>query len=299
MYKFTFVVLHYKTLQDTIECVDSILYSVKYENYYIVIVDNGSNDNSGVILKKRYENNSNVVVLINEINLGFAKGNNIGFNYAKYLLKSDFIALLNNDTYIKQPEFISLIIAKYDKFKFDVIGPDVISPIDNSHQNPRRLTLKNKNRLKKLILHHQLLLVLNYFLIDFLMEKIKKFFLPKAFLSNDNPQYLNHFQEQVNVKLSGCCLIFSPNFISSYDGLFEKTFLYSEEEILYYICKRDDKKTFYFPDAKIFHKEDSTVNYLYKSSLIKRRFYYKNFIKSGKVFVELINDDNKLENWDD
>jgi len=115
--------------------------------------------------------------------LGFAKGNNIGFNYAKYLLKSDFIALLNNDTYIKQPEFISLIIAKYDKFKFDVIGPDVISPIDNSHQNPRRLTLKNKNRLKKLILHHQLLLVLNYFLIDLLMEKIKKFFLP-------NPQLL-------------------------------------------------------------------------------------------------------------
>ena len=42
-------------------------------------------------------------------NLGFAKGNNIGFHYAKYELHSDIIILANNDLIFEQVDFMDQI----------------------------------------------------------------------------------------------------------------------------------------------------------------------------------------------
>ena len=81
MYKFTFVILHYLTEYDTIDCVDSILNNVDYQDYKIIVVDNGSTNNSGETLLKRYRNNEKIVVIIVEENLGFARGHNIGYEY--------------------------------------------------------------------------------------------------------------------------------------------------------------------------------------------------------------------------
>ena len=43
--KVCIVLVNYKTWQDTIECIESILKS-DYKNYQMVIVENGSEDNS-------------------------------------------------------------------------------------------------------------------------------------------------------------------------------------------------------------------------------------------------------------
>ena len=111
MYKIAFVILHFKTIEDTCRCVESI-YQVNYENKGIVIVDNGSCDGSREEIQKRYEN-STCHILISKKNRGFTKGNNIGFRYAKKILKADFIVLLNNDTYLEQPEFANILVEKY------------------------------------------------------------------------------------------------------------------------------------------------------------------------------------------
>jgi len=57
-YKFTFVVLHYITIEDTTECVDSILTNIKYDNYNIIIIDNGSPNDTGKLLADKYDSNS-------------------------------------------------------------------------------------------------------------------------------------------------------------------------------------------------------------------------------------------------
>ena len=85
MYTFSFVILHYISITDTIECIESILKNINYLKYYIIVVDNGSKNNSGNILKEKYKNNSNVKVILNENNLGFARGNNVGYKLAKYV----------------------------------------------------------------------------------------------------------------------------------------------------------------------------------------------------------------------
>ena len=127
MNKICFVILHYIVIDDTIECIESIFNNIKYENYNIVVVDNKSPNSSGKILKDKYKKNDRVTVILNNENSGFAKGNNIGYKYAKAILKAQFIILINNDTIIKQNDFIDKIINTYEETKFYVLSPNIIS----------------------------------------------------------------------------------------------------------------------------------------------------------------------------
>lgn len=286
--KFSFVVLHYLSLNDTIECVDSILKNIDYENYYIVVVDNGSPDNSGKVLKEKYETHSKVKVILNKKNLGFAKGNNIGFNFAKKELKSDFIALINNDTIIEQKDFIRKILDEFNRSNFHILGPDIISLKDGGHQNPRDLTLQNYDELQAMIKQYKIKLFLNYFFADKILENLKKRFLRKPLIKQTITKAGTWKERAEGVKLHGSALIFSPLYIKRYDGLYPKTFMYSEEAILYFVAKRDGLITIYSPDVKILHKEDSSTNAVMNYGFKKRRFYYKNFIKSGYALLELM-----------
>ena len=58
MIDIVFVVLHYLTIDDTIECVNSIKEKCKKGNFRIVIVDNASPNNSKNELKEVYENDN-------------------------------------------------------------------------------------------------------------------------------------------------------------------------------------------------------------------------------------------------
>jgi len=287
-YRFAFVVLHYLTLEDTIECVDSIINNIDYKNYKIVIVDNGSPNGSGTILKEKLHNNDKIIVILNKNNLGFAKGNNVGFQHAKHRLNADFIALINNDTIIEQSDFITKIIEKFKSSNFHILGPDIVSTKDGIHQNPRPRTLQNKAELRSQIKLYRTKLLLNYFLLDNILEKTKKRFIKKPFITVSETIGPSWEKEKLNVKLHGSALVFSPSYVELYEGLYPKTFIYSEEAILYFIAKRDNLKTLYFPEVKILHKEDSSTNEIFKKNFKKRRFYYKNFIKSGKILLELM-----------
>ena len=68
-----FLILHYNVVQETINCVNSIVDNIDSNNYNIVIVDNGSPNKSGDTLLEHFKNNSKVHVIINDTNLGFAK----------------------------------------------------------------------------------------------------------------------------------------------------------------------------------------------------------------------------------
>lgn len=179
MQTFSFVILHYQTIEDTIECVESILHNVKFEQINIVIVDNGSPNKTGKLLAEKYQRTENVYCIESKINLGFAKGNNLGFSYAKYELKSDFICLLNNDTIIKQPDFIDKIIAKYQESSFHVMGPDIISTMDGKHQNPEIENVVDINSAKRKIKHYKRLYFLNKLHIENKVVQLKRRIKPR------------------------------------------------------------------------------------------------------------------------
>lgn len=56
-------------------------------------------------MEEKYHMDDKVLVLKLTSNLGFAKGNNVGYKYAVKELKCDFICILNNDTLLVQDDF--------------------------------------------------------------------------------------------------------------------------------------------------------------------------------------------------
>ena len=89
--KIVFVILHYLAIKETIDCLTSIEKNISYDNYDVIVVDNGSKVDQDVVLLKQQELKfTNVKVIISDENLGFARGNNIGFLYAKNNLQADF-----------------------------------------------------------------------------------------------------------------------------------------------------------------------------------------------------------------
>lgn len=112
MNKTAIVVLNWNGIEDTVQCLDS-LRSQSFDNYKIVVVDNGSRADSVERLKaykKQYPNN--VEVIYNEKNLGFAGGVNTGIRHAldnEY----DHIALFNNDA-IADTEWLTQLVKAFD-----------------------------------------------------------------------------------------------------------------------------------------------------------------------------------------
>ena len=92
--KICIVLLNYNGKNDTLECIDS-LKKLNHDNYDILLVDNGSSDNSLSEIKAKH---SDILFLDNIKNLGFAEGNNRGIAFA--LEKYDALLILNNDTIV-------------------------------------------------------------------------------------------------------------------------------------------------------------------------------------------------------
>lgn len=104
------VVINYKGINDTVECIDSLLEQT-YKNFKIIVVENGSHDGSAKKLKELGDKYSNkLVVLYNDKNLGFDGGANTGIRWALDN-DCDYVALLNNDATADKDWVKNLVIA--------------------------------------------------------------------------------------------------------------------------------------------------------------------------------------------
>src|SRR3989344_6360787 len=92
------IIISYNTKQITQDCLDSILKSLKnsHLNYEIIVIDNGSTDDSVKLLKELSIKKQELRILQNKKNVGFGKANNQGVKIAK----SDYILFLNSDTLV-------------------------------------------------------------------------------------------------------------------------------------------------------------------------------------------------------
>ncbi len=287
---FCFVILHYQTKADTIECVNSILTNLANPGIKIIVVDNGSPNGSGHELKELFKSNDRIEILLSPENLGFTGGNNIGFQHAKHQYRADFIALINNDTIIRQHEFVDAIIGKYKSFPFHLLGPDIVT-LSGIHQNPVFNKSSSLKAVQNYINHYRKVLFLNYLGLDVILEKIKKFFFPESKIHIENiKKEIDHSSEQEGVALHGSAIVFSGLYIEKYEGLYPGPFMYGEEAILDYIVKRDKLITVYWPGVSILHKDDSSTNFVYGKALKRRRFYLKNSLRSLRVLEKLFTD---------
>ncbi len=283
--RFGFVILHYFAFDATVDCVESILKTFDKDDLYeIIVVDNGSSNGTGNLLKEKYQKNSNVHVLVQDTNLGFAKGNNIGFRFAKEKLQCNFICMTNNDTLFKQKTFISDCYKIYQNYPYAVIGPKIIlkdgtiQPISKGIRS-RKFYVIYRNILKIQLLVSRLgidTIKMTNFVMN-LLKHNKSTVISE--LVDGNVQY-------ENIKLHGCCWIFTPEFIKRFEGINDNTFLFREEELLYILLKNNMLKSLYTPELEIYHMEDVSTDMIVSTPKKKREFIYKNEIDSLSVVID-------------
>jgi GT2 family glycosyltransferase len=102
------VVLNYNRADLTRNCVESAL-RMRYANFRIIVVDNGSADDS-VQRLKAVTTGPRVELMVNERNEGYAGGNNRGIEKA-LCDGAEYVFILNNDTVVDAACLCSLVSA--------------------------------------------------------------------------------------------------------------------------------------------------------------------------------------------
>jgi hypothetical protein len=102
------VILNWNGWRDTIDCIDSCQ-KLSYPRFRILVVDNGSTDDSESRIRERFPE---IEILQTGSNLGFAGGNNVGIRHA-LTEGADYVWLLNNDTVV-DPEALGEMVRAAD-----------------------------------------------------------------------------------------------------------------------------------------------------------------------------------------
>ena len=275
--KFCYVILHYRTEEDTVLCVESMKKATPEAD--IVIVDNASKNGSIERLIKLYGKDKQIHIIQNKENLGFASGNNVGYFYAKNTLKADFIAVSNNDIVVDTLHLDHKVAEIYEREQFHLLGPDIVSLIDGHHQNPMLPKTTSVKKINREINRYRLLLLISRLgVYDLLKPKEKK-----------TTSHFDLKDSEIGVQLHGSFVIFSPIFIAEENMAFrEGTFLYMEEAILSQYCRKKGYKTIFDPEIRVYHKEDSSTNSIFDKGKEKREFVFKHMIQSLCIYRSLL-----------
>jgi GT2 family glycosyltransferase len=273
------IILNWNGWKDTIECLES-LFQISYLNYQVIVVDNGSTDDSIEKIKDWAEGEiavgskpvsyaevdsdasqvgdiSLVLVKLKE-NLGFARGNNVGIRCALRWGDADYILILNNDTTVA-PDFLTQLVEGFEKYpKAALTAPQVIDYYSGSFWQkpiPKRLNL-----ITYIVLATQLYR-LSARLLRFNMGKPSRVY-----------------------AVPGCCMLLKKDAFQKI-GLFdETTFLGWEEFIIAERFFQNGLEVYFIPQSKIYHKIGKDTDRLpslkkIEIFLTSERYFQKKIIK--------------------
>ena len=95
-------------------CLDSIL-AQSFRDFEVLLIDDGSTDNSGKICDEYALNDNRIRVIHNE-NCGVAASRNVGIKEAQ----GDYIAFVDSDDYIES-DMLEIMVARAEKYNSDIV----------------------------------------------------------------------------------------------------------------------------------------------------------------------------------
>lgn len=267
------VVLNYKTWEDAVNCV-SDLKAQDYPHKHIVIVENGSGNDSAAELISRYADDPMVTVLVSEKNLGFARGNNLGIRYAHEKLGYDTVFVVNSD--IRAESGLFTAVAAVEAKGLGAISPTVLCPDGSPQCFP-----VNCDEIGR----HSRRTVINLIKANVAaLPGISRLYERRAarrVCTNPEPD-ANGVRTWV---LQGCAYFLTPEFFRHYRGIFPRTFLYWEEIDLLLMLKKAGLGTAYADTPKVVHLGEGSTK---KISNNVRRFRLKQSNRSMIKSLPLI-----------
>ena len=232
-------------------CLSSLKEAAKNIKSEIIVVDNNSNDDSINMIKSLFPE---VLLIENNINLGFSSANNLGVKKAK----GKFICFLNPDTIVSENLFNKILKFKESNDKIGIIGCKMID-------GQGKFLPESKRNLPTLSM------VLN------------------KFLGLKNNYHLNILNEdeigQADV-LCGAIMLMNKKEFEDVGGFDEKYFMFGEDIDLSYKMKNKGLKNYYLGNLSIIHyKGESTIKNMkyYRSFYGAMGIYYRKFIANNII----------------
>ncbi|MFB6340424.1 glycosyltransferase [Saccharicrinis sp. FJH62] len=288
------VVLNWNGTEDTIACLSS-LKQITYNNFQIILVDNGSKKESFLKLfqwsinnflniieynrikaesggdliaeKEKLSNISseNLIIINNGDNLGFAVGNNVALKYILTKQKSDSLTLLlNNDTEVK-PDFLNNLVSfMHQNKQYVAVTPQIrwYEPNTKIWNCGGRITWFGNRRYYFAGKHINLIKLKKTFDITF---------------------------------ITGCALMFKPQIT----GILSEQFFFGEEDFEFSMrMKKQKQKMACISDSIVYHKVGKSIKFKEASNKLNRifLFYSSRFINQKnfypylfRIFIKLIN----------
>ena len=220
MIKFSIIIPTWNTADITKKCVQTIN---KYiPNTEIIVVDNGSQDNTVQDLKKF----KNIKVIENKSNLGFAKANNIGLKSAT----ADYIVFMNSDIELIDKSLIEMVNYLKKNKEIGLIGPKFLNP----DMTPQASVFPPQTCL----------------------NAYKEFWLGKKeayskYIPKDNKPSLVSF-------ISGGCIAVNKKYFETIGKWNEKYFFYYEDMDLCRQVTKSGKNIVYYPNCQIIHRHGAS-----------------------------------------
>ena len=123
------------------KCINSLL-SQTLEDIQIILVNDGSKDNSGNIAKEYEKNNKDRVIYVEKENGGLSDARNYGLKYAT----GDFIAFLDSDDYIEKNAYEEMYNKAIEE-DADYVECDFIWEFPNKIRVDKQYPYKNKKEM--------------------------------------------------------------------------------------------------------------------------------------------------------
>lgn len=272
-------ILHYMDYEVTCRCVDSLLrLRVPSEvEFYIVVVDNCSPNNSYSSLMSRYSSVTNLTILRSPKNGGFAQGNNIGYEFLNAACNCDIGLFLNNDTEIQNIDFLVDLINIYTKNPFDVLSIDVYDPHADQHQSPlclgEDLLIYAHNEKQSNARYLNISIAQRVFIAtkQVISQALYSFSFFRKLAKNRIKNYSKSSNWEApleNVVPQGACVIFGKRYFQTFSEAFKPlTVMYFEECILKILCDQNELSVRYTPSLQILHHHhELSRKYLRKGS---------------------------------
>jgi len=246
------IVLNWNGKADTLDCLES-LRCTNYENYRVVLVDNGSEDDSVAAVRQKFPE---VEVVETGRNLGFAGGNNVGIEYA-LKQNADYVFLINNDTTVDPDYLKELVDVAENDPRIGAVGSKIMY-----YSEPERIWFAGGT-------------------INWHKNKGEHIGLNEV----DTGQY-DEIREVGY--LTGCALLIKREVVEKIGVLEDDYFLYYEDSDYSLRIQNAGYKTVYAPKSKIYHKvsrstKPGSASYVYyhvRNGLVNAR-------RNGSVPVKI------------
>lgn len=220
------IIVSWNTRDILRDCLMSVYKQLRDISFEVIVVDNASSDGSAEMVKCEF---SQVILLQNDENKGFAVANNIGMAIAK----GKYILLLNSDTIILD-NAVSRVVAFADSHsEVAVVGCKVLNP-DGSLQ----LTCFMFPSLLNMLLSSTYLY---------------KFFPKSKFFGRERMTWWNRDDVREVDVVTGCFMLVRSEAIKQVGMMDERFFVYGEETDWCYRFTRSGWKIMFTPNAQIIH----------------------------------------------